>query len=103
MARLRLSAAAAKPRPWARRARALNPAPTAAHREATQLRADIPEALRRMTLHGHPTGLRAQDLSRLALTRLQTQLRTATEISPAVAQDEFLQQFRKHLHLLLDH
>lgn len=87
---------------WARRSVG-TVRPNAADREVVQLRADVPVVLRRLAIHGQQSTVTASDLSRMALTRLQTELRESTEISVAVAQDEFLQQFRKHLHLLLDH
>jgi len=94
-------AAPVRVRPWARRAKAVNPAARAPQRELIQLRADLPLVQQRMWIHGFPIG--DADLSRSALTKLQRELRDATETSQTVAADDFLQQFRKHLHLLLDH
>ena len=93
----------ARVRRWARRARAVNPR-HAERQESAQLQADLPMVLQRMTVHlGVAPMVSPSDLSRSSLTRLQRELRDATEVSPGVAQDVFLQQFRKHLHLLLDH
>lgn len=93
---------AARVRKWARRARAVNPR-HAERQESAQLRTDLPIVVKRMTLHGAQPSVSAADLSRNSLMRLQRELRDATEMSAGVAQDAFLQQFRKHLHLLLDH
>lgn len=89
-------------RRWARRARAVNPRHPE-REESAQLRSDLPGVVQRMAMHGVPTAVSPDDLTRSSLTRLQRELRDATEMSHGVAQDAFLQQFRKHLHLLLDH
>ena len=89
-------------RKWARRARAVNPRHPE-REESAQLRVDLPGVVQRMAMHGAPLTVSPADLSRNSLTRLQRELRDATEMSTSVAQDAFLQQFRKHLHLLLDH
>ena len=94
--------AAPRVRRWARRARAVNPRHSE-REESSQLRADLPVVVQRMAMHGAGMTVSPGDLSRPSLTRLQRELRDATEMSPRVAQDAFLQQFRKHLHLLLDH
>ncbi len=89
---------------WARRARAVNPkiGPIPENPEAAQLRQDLPTVVERMNAYGvRITAVPTP--SRQNLTRLQRELRDATEVSPQVAQDLFLQQFRKHMHLLLEH
>ena len=86
---------------WARRARVTNPRKDRPERE--QLERDIPEVHRRIDLYfpQHPPP--RFDASRMGLTRMQRVLRELTETSPQVAADNFIQQFRKYLHRLLDH
>ena len=89
---------------WARRARAHRPniGIPVEDPEIGQLRQDLPTVVERMSAYG----IRIAPVvpaSRQNLTRLQRELRDATEAYPQVAQDLFLQQFRKHVHLLLDH
>lgn len=86
-------------RPWARQP---NPSRRGARQHA-EIQADLPEVMRRLVAAGYPPTELRPDASRLGLTRLQRQLREATEVSPQVAQDDFIQRVRKHLHRLLDH
>lgn len=86
---------------WARRIRVENPMRPAVRREMAQVQQDLAEAVRRLAYYGMTVD--PPNLSRSGLTRLQITLLDATAESSDIGQDEFLQQFRKHLHLLLDH
>jgi hypothetical protein len=90
---------------WSRVVRMRNPMTPVRRAEVVQLEADLPHVIYRMEGHGFPVELPGDlpVLSRQALTSVQRQLADGTEMSADVARDEFLQQFRKHLHLLLDH
>ena len=100
----KLALPAAEVHRWARRARAVAPniGTPVANPEIDQLRQDLPIVVERLAAYGVRTTA-VPTPSRQNLTRLQRELRDATEMSPQVAQDLFLQQFRKHLNLLLDH
>ncbi len=67
------------------------------------VREQLPIVATRMRHYRIPTQILSGPVTRLTLTRLQRELRDATEVSPGVASDTFLQRFRKALHLLLDH
>ena len=99
-----LALPAAEVHRWARRARAVAPniGTPVDNPEIGQLRQDLPTVVERLSSYGVRTSP-VLTPSRQNLTRLQRELRDITEQSPQVAQDLFLQQFRKHLHLLLDH
>lgn len=89
-------------RRWARRAQAKPPHANAKNREQEQLRADLPQLMQQVVALGGSVSMVTR-ISRQSLTRLQRELRDATESNPQIADDLFIQQFRKHLHLLLDH
>lgn len=90
-------------RPWSRVAKT-GRTHGAGVRELVRLQQDLVVVRQRLAQYGRRlSSAGAEGITRIALTRLQRELREATEENPDAAGDNLIQEVRKYLHLLLDH